>query len=251
MLKKVLLLVALIACGVSPALAENIKIAVSPGWPPMEFYDNDGKLTGFSIDYATALATELGMEADLLYVPWRELFSGLVNRDYELIVASVSITGERSTMFAFSRGYLNVRQTLLVKANQPRLRLSSLQDRRIGVRQFTTSHYLAKACGAKVHYYDDVTEAVNALIDGRLDGVLCDSAVVAYYEKDMNLCGQLEVSDHGDDYEQYAIVARKDDAELLERVNQAMDNLNRNGVFARLAAKWLGKDFLSQAAVRP
>lgn len=240
-MKKLLLAVLLLVLWTSPAFAKPISAAISAGWPPLEFHNEQAELAGLSVDYAQALSQHLGMPIELVEVAWSQVFSGLLAGDYDIILSSVSITGERASLYSFSDKYMSVRQALLIKQGAPQVKFAGLNGQRIGVREYTTSYYLGKSYGARVKYFVELNEALNAMLNDELDAVLCDSPVAFYY-KNVNpqYRGKVTISDLDSEREDYGIVLRQDDRQLLQELNQAIAALNEDGTMGKLQMKWLG-----------
>ena len=100
----VLLLSALVLTGCSTggaktsedALADGVlSVGVDDTYLPMEFRNDQNELVGFDIDFANALAEELGVKVEFQTVAWDGIFNGLNAKQYDTIISSTSITPER------------------------------------------------------------------------------------------------------------------------------------------------------------
>ena len=242
MIKKFILVVMFLMLSTCPVLAQKLKVGLSAGWQPLEFYDQQGQLSGFSVDFALALGREMGREVEFVEGAWGKIFTGLMQGEFDMVLSSVSITSQRATMVAFSKSYLRINQVIVTLSASPTISFDQLAGVRLGVREFTTGYYLLKTAKAKVQYYDDMKEIINALLLGRLDGAVCDSSVAAYY---VNMVpeykGMLKITDASLDYEEYGIAVRKSDTELLEQLNQAIDRLQHSGELNAILERWLGQ----------
>jgi len=77
------------------------------GYPPMEYYDNDGMTPiGFDIDVGKAIAELLGLEYKVIDTAWDGIFEGVVRGDYDCIISSVSITPARLQVYLFTDPYI-------------------------------------------------------------------------------------------------------------------------------------------------
>src|SRR6056297_64040 len=71
---------------------EPMKAAVDMGYVPFAFQDEAGEVQGFAVDFAEALAEELGRPgAEIVDVEWSGIFSALFTRKVEYIVAPTNI----------------------------------------------------------------------------------------------------------------------------------------------------------------
>jgi len=84
-----------------------LSIGADIGYPPMEYYDNDGTTPiGFDIDVGKAIAELLGLEYKVIDTAWDGIFEGVVRGDYDCIISSVSITPARLQVYIFTDPYI-------------------------------------------------------------------------------------------------------------------------------------------------
>lgn len=239
MFKRVIMLALLLLltiCG--QAMAQNLRIAISPSWPPLEFYDEQRKLNGFSVDYAHALARAIGTDYEIVSIARSEVFAKLQSKHVDIIVSSMSITPERAQMAAFSKSYLIAYQTLVTRAKDKALTLDKLDSKSIGAKNATTGFAIGKNRHAQMVGYTNISDAFRALAAGQIDGVICDSPVAHYFAHKV-YHRQLLISDYIKHPEYYAVAVRRADPVLLDKVNQAINTLVQNGTYDKLVTKWI------------
>jgi ABC-type amino acid transport substrate-binding protein len=84
-----------------------LMIGCEVGYPPMEYFDEDGTTPiGFDIDVGKAVAELLGLEWRLVNTGWDGIFDALDRGDYDVIISSVSITEPRQERFLFTKPYI-------------------------------------------------------------------------------------------------------------------------------------------------
>ena len=81
------------------------------------------------------------------------------------------------------------------------------------------------------------TEAVMELVNGKCDVVVIDSATASKYVKDNPGLKIVEDSE-AFETEEYAVAVNKDNTELLEKINKAIDKLLADGKVNEYAAKY-------------
>ena len=62
---------------------------------------------GFDIDVSYRLAELLGLEVGFVDTAWDEIFSGLENGKYDIIISSMSITPARQEKFIMTEPYVS------------------------------------------------------------------------------------------------------------------------------------------------
>jgi polar amino acid transport system substrate-binding protein len=91
-----------------------LSVGVEIGYPPMEYFDSDGKtLIGFDIELTKALAGKLGLDVKYIDVAWEGILAGLQTRKYDIAV-NVTITPERQKAFNFTKPYIDNSMAMVI-----------------------------------------------------------------------------------------------------------------------------------------
>lgn len=119
--------------------------------------------------------------------------------------------------------------------------ISSKEDlvgKTIGVQLGTTGMELAESIeGTNVEKYNKYADAIQALIQGKVDAVIIDSAPGKYFvEKNSETITSL---DEPYATEEYAIAIKKDNDELTDKINTALAELKEDGTLAEIEKNWL------------
>jgi len=87
---------------------ERVRFLTTVDFPPFNFLDSSGRLTGFHVDLARAICIELDIleKCQIQALPWGELDAALQAGDGEAIVAGLAVTAEARETHAFTRSYL-------------------------------------------------------------------------------------------------------------------------------------------------
>lgn len=93
-------LAALLACmALSAPLAaqqfDTISFGVDGGYPPFDVLAPSGEITGFDIDIANALCTQLKAKCVFVKQPFESMIAALNAHKFDAIIASLNITDER------------------------------------------------------------------------------------------------------------------------------------------------------------
>jgi polar amino acid transport system substrate-binding protein len=78
----------------------RLRFLTTTDFPPFNYLDRDGRLSGFHVDLVRAVCAELGIaeKCQIQAVPWEQLGDALARGRGEAIIAGVAITEEaRST----------------------------------------------------------------------------------------------------------------------------------------------------------
>jgi arginine/ornithine transport system substrate-binding protein len=234
-----------------PVDAARLRLGVYGQDPPLSFIDEDGEIAGFDIDFAHALCRQAQLDCDLIQSDWDELLPGLVQRRFDAVVASVSITDDRREIVAFTRPYYDSPARFVAhKGRFSGLDPTRLTGARIGVRRSTTFDRYATdnlAQRNEIYHYSTQPDALADLVLGRIDLVLGDH--IALQENFLStesgegyeLAG-LPISDsrwfgHG-----IGVAVAKGDSTLLRMLDLAVAALHRNGIFDLIRRRWFPYD---------
>lgn len=222
--------------------AQELKIATEGFYAPFNFINEEGDLAGFDIDIAEALCTELGTTCEIVQNDWDALIPGLVENQYDMIVASMSITPERQAKVAFSLPYYsNALAFLGPSGSNIEISPVGLAGRKVGVQNSTvSSQYLEETYGALVdiHPFDTQDAALKALAKGEIDLVLGDNLPTYAWLQSEEGKGFEFVGEFVDIDDRIGIALRLDDQDLLDKVNDALISIISNGVYQEINAKY-------------
>jgi len=240
------LLLALVAvfllCGQAMA-AEKFIVATDCTWPPMEMLDANKQPIGFDVDFITAVGKAAGFEVDVRNIAWDGIFGGVATGQYDIVAAATTITEERQKQFDFSDPYYEVAQAVVLPAGKSIKSLADLKGKKVGGQIGTTGVFVIRKAGVTVDLkeYDDVGLAIQDMLGGRLDAVICDDPVALYYvNKKADTAGKLNISFKTEEKEYYGFTVRKGRKDLVEKLNKGIKDVKASGVEAQLLQKWMG-----------
>lgn len=235
--------------GLSSAQAqEKLKIGTEGAYPPFNTITADGKLVGFDIDIADALCAQMKVECELVTQDWDGMIPALQAKKFDAIVASMSITEERKKQVSFTNKYYTTPLSL-VALNDTEIastEAEALAGKTVGAQASTTQADYAQnvygKAGAEAKLYPTQEEAITDLMNGRLDAVLSDKFVLMdWMKKASDGCCKM-VGDVKGTETQAGIAVRKEDNELREKLNAAIDAIVADGTYKKIQAKYFDFD---------
>jgi polar amino acid transport system substrate-binding protein len=153
------------------------------GGAPYVFEDESGsgKIRGFEVEIADALARRLGVKARFAQNDWSNLLPALERRDFDIALNGLEDTPVRRERILLSVPYFVYGETLAVRKDEKRDSLALLAGARIGTLNQTVAHDLLKAKPVSVVLYEGQQEPYADLVAGRVDGVLLDHVIADIY----------------------------------------------------------------------
>jgi polar amino acid transport system substrate-binding protein len=207
------------------------------GGEPFVFEDerHPGKLQGFEVEIAEALARELGVRAKFMQNDWSNLVPALERGDFDVILNGLEETPERRERMLLSAPYYTYGETLTVRKGSPFRSLSDLRGRRVGTLNQTVASDILKASPLETVLYEGQQEPYMDLVKGRTDAVLLDHVIAARYG-----CVLPELRCLPEDVARghYVLGIGKDARALQAAIDQALAKLQRNGELERILASW-------------
>ncbi len=209
------------------------------GGAPYVFPDphDPDRLIGFEVDLAAALARELGVEAKQAQNSWDSLIPALLRGDCDIAMNGIEVTEERRKKVLFSRPYYIYTEQLVVRRDEQAIRgVDDLGGKRVGTLSGSVAQNILTAIGGvDIRIYTGQVEPYEDLALGRLDAVLLDLPIAAYYALPNP---KLKYAGPPVGEGQYAIALRKGDEALLARIDDALAKLLATGELRRIYEKW-------------
>jgi polar amino acid transport system substrate-binding protein len=233
----------------SPVAAQEVKIGIAAeAYPPFASPDAAGNWVGWEVDFINAVCAAGELQCVITPVAWDGIIPSLTSGQIDAIMASMSITEERMQTIAFSDKYYNT-PTVIVGAKGVEMAPTAegLAGKIIGV-QASTVHadYVEKyfaPTAAEIKIYQTQDEANQDLAAGRIDAIQADSiALDAFLASEAGAaCCDLKGAVADDP----AILGlgvgagvRKEDTELLAKINAAIAKVIADGTYDTITANY-------------
>lgn len=208
---------------------EKLVNGIDANFPPFAYIDKTGQPGGFDVDAMNWIAKEIGVEVSHQPIEWDGIITSLLTKKIGIIASGMSITEERAQQVAFSVPYWVIQQVMVTKKGSS-LTIEQIQTGKkiVGVQQGTSEAKWLKEEAAKkgwnfeLRYYSSSPLAVEDVLNGRIDAAAMDDAPAkdAASKKEVQIVGTFGMHD-----EQFGYAVRKEDTELLEKVNKALTKL--------------------------
>jgi len=84
----------------------KIKVSFCVDVPPIKFRDKENEPAGICVDFAKALARDLGVELEFVFSDWGGLIPTLLSNRSDVIIADMSTTLERAKKVNFTQPWM-------------------------------------------------------------------------------------------------------------------------------------------------
>jgi polar amino acid transport system substrate-binding protein len=226
-----------------------LTVGMEIGYPPMEYLDADGITPiGFDVEIAYALGEKLGLEVKLEDTAWDAIFTSLDSNRYDVIISSVSITDERDAKYNLTRPYIANRIVLITAQDSTVTSPDELAGFRVATQTETTADEFMRSLMADglavsddaYFVYDKIIQAFDELKLGRVDAVMVDSVVAAYYLGED--AASYKTAWESDEGEPMGLCLKKGNDALTDEIEDALDALYADGTVSKIAVKYFGRD---------
>ena len=222
----------------------KLVMATNAQFPPYEFYEND-QIIGIDAEIAAAIAEKLGMELEISDMEFDSIIESVKSGKADIGMAGLTVTEERKEEVDFTVSYATGVQVIIVTEDSA---ITSVDDlfvegasHVIGVQRNTTGDLYATwdiedAALGTIDRYSKGADAVQALKTGKVDCVIIDNEPAKNFVANVE---GLKILDTEYAVEEYAAIVAKDNTELYNKVNTALQELIEDGTVAKIVAKYI------------
>jgi len=208
-------------------------------YPPYTFMEN-GKPVGFDVDIIKAIFNEQKVNIEYRPMQWGDVQQALKEGRVD-ITSGIVKTEERKKYYDFSSYPLcDFRIALFTTPKTGIREIQDLKNGKIATQRGSYYQKLVEQKGFKPDLYETETEALIALSKGQADAFVGAENTALFNIRKYNLKDIFPV---GSPLEASGIyfAVRKGNQDLLSRIDEGMQRINREGTYGRIYRQWFGK----------
>lgn len=227
----------------------TVVIATDGEYPPFNYLDDGGHLTGFEVEMINEISKRTGLKVEVTTLPWDGIFGQMDSKRIDTVMCCIFPSAERQKKYDFSREYIyDVNRIIVRKGNGAKYKtFEDLKGVRIGCagggNTILRLEELQKKVPFEIVAYNTEGHPYD-LAMGRLDAIY-KSPVSAFiqakeagWEFELAECPSIEEGS-------CALPWRKGEprSERLRKIfSEATQQLIDDGTMKELSMKWLGLD---------
>ncbi|HAT8180114.1 TPA: transporter substrate-binding domain-containing protein [Legionella pneumophila] len=207
--------------------------------PPFEIQVNNSskknEFYGFEIELMNEICQRINAKCQYKPLLFEQILAEVNSGAINLGIGSINITPERSERFLFSLPYKASYHQFLVPSNSNIKKIDDLKGKTIGIHLGSpTADYLMVYFNNTIQfkYYETFMDLLNGLTDPQVSAIVTNSDQAQYWASNTPDCKLL-----GDSFPfgiGFGVVARLDQAELIEKINQALIDIENDGTYLKI-----------------
>lgn len=217
----------------------KIVLGTSADYPPYEFTvlkDGKDEIVGFDISLAKYIAEEMGVELEIVDMPFESLLVGLETGKFDMVIAGMNPDPEREANF--SKVYYNATHGIITTKDKAQ-ELKSVEDlkgKHLGAQIGTVQEGIGeKLEDVQLKTLPLITNLILELSTGKIDGVIMEKPVAESYAKVNKDLVVVEGIEWGDESEGTAVALKKGNDALTQKVNEIIEKVLKEN----LIEKWV------------
>jgi polar amino acid transport system substrate-binding protein len=224
-----------------------IRFLTEGEFPPFNYYDDEGVLSGFNVDLARAICLEVGAACDIKVRPWEELLIALRRGDADAVIAAHMVTAGTLAEVDFSDRYFYTPGRFASRTGSGfgEINPEALDGVSVGVAKGTAHEAFVKAFfrDSRIILFENPELAREALQQGKVDLVFDDAISLAFWlngSLSRQCCefkggAFLEPKYFGDGL---AVALPRNDPQIKVLINDALKKIRQSGRFQELVERY-------------
>ena len=252
-MKTTLLAAGVMLAAATPAFADQwqdivarkeLKCGTFADVPPFAAPDpKTREMVGFDVDMCKALAKHLGVSAAVTPLSVEARVPEVQMGRVDVTIANLAYTTSRANQIQFSDPYYVAKEMLAVKASNPAATPADLKGKRISAAKGSTSELSINLNGSDPVTFQDTGSAYMALQQNKSVGMVANTMTITKLVNQSKTSGSpLKMVEAPMLLEPVGIGMKKNEPELLAKVNEALYALDKSGEINAMWNKWLGPD---------
>ncbi|MGW1215747.1 ABC transporter substrate-binding protein [Streptomyces sp. NPDC002499] len=236
-----------------------VKVGSDIAYAPVEFKDSSGKTVGIDPDLADAMGKQLGVKFQFENGTFDTLITGLRSKRYDIAMSAMTDTKDRQEGVDSETGkkvgegvdfvdYFTAGVSIYTKKgdDQGIKTWADLCGKKIAVQRGTVSEDLAKAEAKKcpsgkklsIESFDNDQQAQTRVRSGGAQAGSSDFPVTAYAVKTSGGGKDFQIVGEQVEAAPYGIAVAKDNTQLRDALQAALDAIIKNGEYDKIITKW-------------
>ena len=229
-----------------------LRIITEADYPPFNYYDEDGNLTGFNVELIKAVCEVMGVSCTVEAKDWELLLPSLQRHQADIVAASLVINRENLKMADFTDHYYETpaRFVTLKKQTVGNITPEALMGKKIGVLAGTAHEAFLKDYyqGIRLTLYKSREQLHQALMERKVELIFDDGITSVFWLNGTasKACCSFSGGPLMDQkYFGYGVgfAVQKGNRRLRQLINYALEKVRRDGIYEELFLRYFPLSF--------
>lgn len=221
---------------------EKVTAVIPRDLTPTYFVDKKtGNPAGFAVDVMNRIAQRAGLQVDYVFEDgWTNIIDKVLRGDADL-VPDIGISQERSKSFLFSSPIEVYDVSFFVRSKSAEIK-GIPEEYGVGVIKGSVAYdYLKNRSIKHLLAYDSFEHALFDMLSGRIDAFAGPVPTVVKLSQELGVEDKIKPVGAPITEVKRAIAVRKDNPQLLNRLNRAIEGFVGQSEYQQIYVKWYGK----------
>ncbi len=224
---------------------DTLIVATSPSNPPMEMIDEGKKIIGFDIDVINQIAENSDINIKIIPVLKENLYHGLIDGSYDIAISSITLQegmlSPESIDITFSKSYMEIGEVIIVSEDFEEYQgLPTLRNKTVGIEEGAKSKRIfTDADGIIIKEYSDIESAFEDMASGKIQAISVDlpkASRLVHLNDEYKVI--FKILPEPVTVEKYVIAVKKENSELIHKINSEIEKMRRDGTIDHLIHSW-------------
>lgn len=231
---------------------QALRFVTTDDFPPFNFLDADGQLTGFNVDLARAICAELDIGCTIQARPFDNLVETVLGERADAVIAGIAVTAETRSVLDFSDVYLKSPARFVVRRHTPEITFTpaGLKGKTVAVVARTAHEAYLAAFLPEVarKIYRTADAARRAVKNRKADAHFGDGIQLSFWLQSEAAAGCCEFA--GGPYlearffgQGHAVAVPLGATDTRDAINAALEAIYKKGVYTELYLRYFPVGF--------
>ena len=217
---------------------ETIRVLSDYDYKPFSYKDKNGEKTGRSVELIAEIANRMHVNLELHFIDWQHSLQEINDGTADLVMTCESNSRVNET-YNLLPSIPTCRDHFVFFSKRKINNVADLYDKKIAIVVDANSKDIVQYTGLYRNCieFPTTTEAIEATMKGLCDCFICRYSIAVEMLKKLGIKELKPTISLGISY--VCICSRKDNTQLMDRVNEALKSMIKDGTLDRINNKWI------------
>jgi polar amino acid transport system substrate-binding protein len=231
---------------------DKLRFVTDSDYPPFDYFDEEGVLTGFNVDLAKAICEALEVQCEVRPVEWEDLFAALDKDEADAAIASIRIDADTLEKVDMTDRYYATPARFIARKDSD---LKDIRPETVGGKKIAVVKGTGHEAYVRLYFpeavivsFDSAEEAQDSLKSGEVDLMFGDGIGLTFWLNGVtsNSCCEFRGGPYLDSRffgEGVGIAVKKGNRKLVDILNYGLEQVHASGRYEGLFLRYFPMNF--------